>query len=83
MFYDDYDGPLSEQLDQGGELLPLLTPGEARAARYAMWLFGQGDGPGSEAARELAGRLDRRLRLAFPDVSTEVPGVPGAQFGDL
>ncbi|WP_394436218.1 hypothetical protein [Streptomyces sp. SGAir0957] len=83
MFYDEIDNPLSVQMDAGGELLPLLAHGEARAARYALWLFGQGDGPASEAARELAGRLDRRLRLAIPDASTEVPGVPGAQYGDL
>jgi hypothetical protein len=83
MFYDEIDGPLSMQVDAGGQLEPLLTMGEARAARYALWLFGQGDGPGSEAAHELADRLERRFRLAFPDDSVAVPNVTARQFGEL
>ncbi|MGX1676457.1 hypothetical protein [Streptomyces sp. NPDC055400] len=61
MFHDEIDGLLSWELEAGGELLPLLTQSEARTARYAMWLFGQGDGLVPEAARELAIRLDQRL----------------------
>ncbi|QDO44054.1 hypothetical protein FNV62_43565 [Streptomyces sp. RLB3-17] len=55
---DEIDIALSRQLDRPGELSPLLTLGEARAARYALHLFGQGDGPGSQAARDLEVRLD-------------------------
>lgn len=51
---NEVDGPLSKQLDAVGELVPLLRQGEARAARYALWLFGQGDGAASQAAHELA-----------------------------
>jgi hypothetical protein len=70
-------------LDAGGELLSLLTQGEARAARYALWLFGQGDGAASEAAHELAGRLERRFHLAFPGESVALPDVEDQQFGTL
>ncbi|MGW1949101.1 hypothetical protein ACWCRC_32860 [Streptomyces sp. NPDC001940] len=81
MHWDEIDGPLSAALDGGGELVALLSQGEAQAARYALWLFGQGDGPGSEAAHELALRLERRIRLACPDGAVAVPGVDGEQFG--
>lgn len=81
--YDEIDGPLSKLLDQGGALVPLLTQPEVRAVRYSLWLFGQGDGPGSEAAREMADRLDRRLRYEFPAEEATVPGVTGVQYGDL
>ena len=83
MIYIEYDRPLSAQLDEGGPLLPLLTAGEARAARYALWLLSQGDGPASDAAHELAARLARRLGTMAPEVEAAVPGFPGQQFGVL
>jgi hypothetical protein len=83
MFNDEIDGPLSKQLDASGDLLPLLTKGEARAARYALWLFGQSDDAPSEAAHELALRLERRFRLAFPDESVALPDYDDQQFGVL
>lgn len=64
---EEIDVRLSAELDRGGELCPLLTRGEARAVRFALHLFGQGDGPGSQAAYEMVTRLDRRLEVMFPD----------------
>jgi hypothetical protein len=63
---EEIDVALSQQLDRPGKMSPLLTLGEARAARYALHLFGQGDGPGSQAARDLEIRLERRLEAMFP-----------------
>ncbi|MGW5426848.1 hypothetical protein ACWET9_06425 [Streptomyces sp. NPDC004059] len=63
---EEIDAALSAELDRPSELRPLLTQGEARAARYALHLFGQGDGPGSQAARDLEVRLERRLDVMFP-----------------
>lgn len=77
---DEIDVRLSAELDRGGDLAPLLTFGEARAARFALHLLAQGDGPGSAAARDLVGRLDRRLEVMFPDADVlfgaEVPEPP-------
>ena len=63
---EEIDVSLSAELDRPGDLRPLLTHGEARAARYALHLLGQGDGPGSQAARDLEVRLERRLEVMFP-----------------
>ncbi|MFE7233952.1 hypothetical protein ACFVAF_25445 [Streptomyces sp. NPDC057596] len=77
---EDIDVTLSAELDRPGELRPMLTQGEARAARYALHLFGQGDGPGSQAARDLEVRLERRLEVMFPGegihFAEELPQVP-------
>lgn len=63
---EDIDIEISAVLDQGGELKPLLTHGEARAVRYALHMLGLGDGPGAQAARDLELRLERRLEVMFP-----------------
>ncbi|WP_181647929.1 hypothetical protein [Streptomyces sp. WAC00263] len=47
----------SALLDEGGELLPLLTLGEARALLYVAHLLGVGDAAAAEAAREMETRL--------------------------
>lgn len=76
------DEILSKYLDTGGDLLPLLTRDEARVVRFSLWMLGQGDGPGAEAAREMADRLDRRLRVMFPGESVIFDEL-GKQYGDL
>ncbi|WP_392750601.1 hypothetical protein [Streptomyces sp. LN590] len=63
---EEIDVRLSVEMDRGGELRPLLTLGEARAARFALHLLSQGDGPGSMAAYDMVARLDRRLDVMFP-----------------
>lgn len=63
----EVDEKLSGLLDGGGERLPLLTLGEARAIRFVAHLLAQGDGPGSMPAAELVSRLDRRLLFMYPD----------------
>lgn len=60
------DEELSALLDEGGELLPLLTLGEGRVMHYAAHLLGSGDAAGADAAREMEMRLERRLSLLFP-----------------
>ncbi|MFJ9359376.1 hypothetical protein [Streptomyces mirabilis] len=45
------DEELSALLDEGGELQPLLTLGEARALLYVAHLLGLGDAAAAEAAR--------------------------------
>lgn len=60
------DEELSALLDEPGELLPLLTVGEARALHYVAHLLGSGDAAGAEAAREMEMRLERRLGVMFP-----------------
>ncbi|WP_406369740.1 hypothetical protein OG788_07950 [Streptomyces sp. NBC_00647] len=57
---------LSNLLDEPGELLPLLTVGEARALHYVAHLLGLGDAAGADAAREMETRLERRLKVMFP-----------------
>ncbi|MFJ1650074.1 hypothetical protein ACIOC2_01400 [Streptomyces sp. NPDC088337] len=61
------DEELSALLDEQGELLPLLTFGEARALLYVAHLLGLGDASGAEAARDLEMRLSRRLQVMFPE----------------
>ncbi|MGW2550663.1 hypothetical protein [Streptomyces sp. NPDC001635] len=61
------DEELSQLLDEPGELKPLLTFGEARALHYVAHLLGLGDAAGADAAREMEVRLERRLKVMFPD----------------
>lgn len=61
------DEELSQLLDEPGELLPLLTVGEARALHYVAHLLGLGDAAGADAAREMEMRLERRLKVLLPD----------------
>lgn len=61
------DEELSQLLDEPGELLPLLTIGEARALHYVAHLLGLGDAAAADAAREMEMRLERRLRVLLPD----------------
>ncbi|MFE4671077.1 hypothetical protein ACWGNN_00815 [Streptomyces sp. NPDC055817] len=67
---DDIDDKLSAVLDQGGPLVPLMTFAEARVARYALHLLGQGDGPASLAARDIVCRLDRRFEAQHAGEAT-------------
>jgi hypothetical protein len=60
------DEELSQLLDEPGEMLPLLTFGEARALHYVAHLLGSGDAAGADAAREMETRLERRLKVMFP-----------------
>ncbi|MEU3527531.1 hypothetical protein AB0E62_27295 [Streptomyces sp. NPDC038707] len=60
------DEELSKLLDEGGDLMPLLTFGEARALHYVAHLLGLGDAVAADAARELETRLERRLKVMFP-----------------
>jgi hypothetical protein len=60
------DEELSQLLDEPGELLPLLTLGEARALHYVAHLLGLGDAAAADAAREMEIRLERRLKVMFP-----------------
>ncbi|WP_143658708.1 hypothetical protein [Streptomyces sp. IMTB 2501] len=60
------DEELSALLDEPGDLLPLLTFGEARALHYVAHLLGLGDASGADAAREMEMRLERRLKVMFP-----------------
>jgi hypothetical protein len=60
------DEELSELLDEPGELLPLLTLGEARALHYVAHLLGLGDAAAAVAAQEMEMRLERRLMVMFP-----------------
>lgn len=60
------DEELSKLLDEGGELLPLLTFGEARALHYVAHLLGLGDAAAADAARDMETRLERRLKVMFP-----------------
>ncbi|MFD4968928.1 hypothetical protein [Streptomyces sp. NPDC058424] len=60
------DEELSALLDEQGELLPLLTFGEARALLFVAHLLGLGDAAGAEAARDMEARLSRRLQVMFP-----------------
>ncbi|MFJ8192800.1 hypothetical protein ACIQ8D_24015 [Streptomyces sp. NPDC096094] len=57
---------LSKLLDESGEMLRLLTLGEARILLYAAHIAGIGDSPAAEAAREVETRLERRLTVMFP-----------------
>ncbi|MEU8968117.1 hypothetical protein AB0D11_02380 [Streptomyces monashensis] len=61
------DEELSQLLDEPGDLLPLLTFGEARALLHVAHLLGSGDAEAAEAAQEMETRLGRRLRVMFPD----------------
>jgi hypothetical protein len=61
------DEELSRLLDESGELLPLLTLGEARAMHYVAHLLGLGDAAAADAAREMEVRLERRLKVMFPE----------------
>lgn len=61
------DEELSHLLDEPGELLPLLTVGEARALHYVAHLLGLGDDAAADAAREMEIRLERRLKVMFPE----------------
>ncbi|MFF8980195.1 hypothetical protein ACF08A_25710 [Streptomyces cellulosae] len=60
------DEELSTLMDEGGELLPLLTRGEARVLHNVAHILALGDGPTAVAAYELEIRLERRLRVMFP-----------------
>jgi hypothetical protein len=60
------DEELSQLLDEPGELLPLLTFGEARALHYVAHLLGSGDAAAADAARDMEARLERRLKVMFP-----------------
>lgn len=60
------DEELSTLMDEPGELLPLLTFGEARSLMYVSHLLGLGDGAAADAAREMELRLERRLKGMFP-----------------
>jgi hypothetical protein len=60
------DEELSQLLDAPGELLPLLTLGEARALLFVAHLLGLGDAAAADAAREMEARLERRLKVMFP-----------------
>ncbi|MFF4834073.1 hypothetical protein [Streptomyces sp. NPDC001315] len=60
------DEELSELLDERGDLLPLLTFGEARALLFVAHLLGSGDAAASDAARDMETRLERRLKVMFP-----------------
>ncbi|MFI1728207.1 hypothetical protein ACH40E_02995 [Streptomyces acidicola] len=60
------DEELSALLDEPGELLPLLTLGEARALLFVAHLLGLGDAAASDAARDMELRLERRLKVMFP-----------------
>ena len=60
------DEELSQLLDEPGELLPLLTFGEARALHYVAHLLGLGDAAAADAAREMEIRLERRMKVTFP-----------------
>ncbi|MET7725970.1 hypothetical protein [Streptomyces mirabilis] len=51
------DEELSALLNEGVELLPLLTLGEARALLYVAHLLGLGDAAAADAAREMETRL--------------------------
>lgn len=48
-------------LEEGGDRIPLVTMGEARAAMLLLQLLGSGDGAGSDQAYQLASALARRL----------------------
>ncbi|MER8009637.1 hypothetical protein [Streptomyces sp. NPDC094149] len=61
------DEELSQLLDEPGELLPLLTLGEARALHYVAHLLGLGDAAAADAAHEMETRLERRLKVMFPE----------------
>jgi hypothetical protein len=61
------DEELSALMDEPGELLPVLTLGEARSLLYVAHLLGLGDAAGSDAAREIEMRLERRLKVMFPE----------------
>ncbi|MGV9707482.1 hypothetical protein [Streptomyces sp. NPDC003483] len=60
------DEELSTLMDEPGELLPLLTFGEARSLMYVAHLLGLGDAAAAGAAREMELRLERRLKVMFP-----------------
>ncbi|MBW8705354.1 hypothetical protein MBT84_37710 [Streptomyces sp. MBT84] len=61
------DEELSQLLDEPGKPQPLLTLGEARALHYVAHLLGLGGAAAADAARELELRLERRLKVMFPD----------------
>lgn len=58
---------LSALLDEPGEMLPLITLGEARVLHHAAHIAGISESPAGEAALELEARLERRLGVMFPD----------------
>lgn len=66
------DEELSTLLDEGGELLPLLTHAEARVLHNVAHLLALGDGPAAIAAYELELRLERRLKVMFPEQNVRV-----------
>ncbi|MFC7906442.1 hypothetical protein [Streptomyces nigra] len=66
------DEELSQLLDEPGELLPLLTLGEARSLAYVAHLLGSGDAAAAMAAQELEMRLERRLMVMFPGQATRL-----------
>jgi hypothetical protein len=47
--------------EEGGERLPLVTLGEARAAMYLLQTLASGDSEGHEIAFHLASALARRI----------------------
>ncbi|WP_326790542.1 hypothetical protein [Streptomyces sp. NBC_00151] len=69
------DEELSNLLDEPGELLPLLTLGEARALRYLAHLLGLGDAAAADADREMETRLERRLKVMLPGQDTLLKSV--------
>ncbi|MFI0233128.1 hypothetical protein [Streptomyces sp. NPDC017086] len=70
------DEELSKLLDEAGELLPLLTFGEARALLHVAHLLGLGDAEAADAAREMEARLTCRLRVMFPGRDVLLQSVP-------
>lgn len=64
---DEERAELSKLLDEPGNLLALLTLGEARILLHAAHVAGISESPAGEAAQELETRLERRLTLMFPE----------------
>ncbi|MFF9118230.1 hypothetical protein ACF09Y_21970 [Streptomyces massasporeus] len=64
---DEERSELSALLDEPGDLLSLLTLGEARILMHAAHVAGIAESPAAEAAQELEKRLERRLTVMFPE----------------
>lgn len=64
---DEERAELSKLLDEPGDLLALLTLGEARVLHHAAHVAGISESPAGEAARELEVRLERRLAVMYPE----------------